>query len=188
MSSGPMIRIDAKNILQERFASSVGLDKYARIMEKFNKVDVSQDKDFQREFNGFYIVRRNAEWRKIYYDLFESIRRKEATFSKIITFLFERTGNIEASFSSKMLATMYPDMPIWDRYVVQNLNLKLTGKTKQETLKNAVELYSDIEKWYQEFLLTEDAKICIALFNSTLPNYSWLSDVKKVDFFLWSIR
>lgn len=55
-------------------------------------------------------------------------------------------------------------------------------------MKNAVELYSDIEKWYQEFLLTEDAKTCIALFNSTLTQYKWVSDVKKVDFFLWSIR
>lgn len=112
MSEKHFIRIDANKILEERLASSMGIDKYARIMQRFNKVDVSQDKDFQREFNGFYIVRRNAEWRKIYYDLFESMRTGPATFSKIINFLFEKTGNIEASFSSKMLATMNPDMPI----------------------------------------------------------------------------
>lgn len=188
MSNGQLIKIDAKQILEERLATGMGLDKYARIMRKFNQVDVSQDKDFQREFNGFYIVRRNAQWRQIYYDLFEALKTETATFSSIVNFLYEKTGNIEASFSSKMLATMYSEKPIWDRYIVQNLNLKLSGKTKLETLKNAVELYSDIENWYLDFLLTEDAKECIALFNSSLPKYSWVSDLKKVDFFLWSIR
>lgn len=188
MSNEPLLTIDAKKILEERLASSMGLDKYKRIMRKFNQVNVSQDKDFQREFNGFYIVRRNAEWRQIYYDLFEALKTEGSTFSTIVTFLYEKTGSIEASFSSKMLATMYPEKPIWDRYVVQNLNLKLTGKTKQERLNNAIELYSYIEKWYQDFLSTENAKACIALFDTTLPKYSWLSDVKKVDFFLWSIR
>lgn len=188
MTDSTLVSIDAKKILEERLASSLGLDKYSRIMQKFKEVNVSMDKDFQREFNGFYIVRRNAEWRKIYYDLFERMKTEEATFSKIITYLFERTGNIEASFSSKMLATIYPDRPIWDQYVVRNLNLKLTGKTKQETLNNAIMLYSDIEDWYHGFLQTEDAKECIAVFNSMLPKYSWVSDLKKVDFFLWSIR
>ena len=40
---------------------------------------------------------------------------------------------IEASFSSKMLATINADMPIWDRYVVQNLCLDLKGKTKRSS-------------------------------------------------------
>lgn len=188
MTDSTLVSIDPKKILEKRLASSMGLDKYSRIMRDFNKVNVSSDKDFQREFNGFYIVRRNAEWRKIYYDLFEKMKTEDATFSKIITYLFEKTGNIEASFSSKMLATIYPDKPIWDQYVIRNLNLKLAGKTKQETLNNAIKLYSDIENWYQNFLLTDDAKECIAVFNSSLPKYSWVSDLKKVDFFLWSIR
>ena len=29
---------------------------------------------------------------------------------------------------------------------------------------------------------------CIAEFNRILPGYTWMSDVKKIDFFLWSIR
>jgi hypothetical protein len=51
-----------------------------------------------------------------------------------------------------MLATILPEKPIWDRYVVQNLNLKLTGATKKEKLVNAVILYADMEKWYVDFL------------------------------------
>ena len=36
---------------------------------------------------------------------------------------YKEIGNIEASFSSKMIATIDPNMPIWDRYVMQNLCL-----------------------------------------------------------------
>lgn len=45
-----------------------------------------------------------------------------------------------------MLATIIPEKPIWDRYVVQNLNMQLTGTTKEEKLKNAIMFYADIEK------------------------------------------
>lgn len=30
--------------------------------------------------------------------------------------------------------------------------------------------------------------LCIAEFDRTLPGYVWMSDVKKIDFYLWSIR
>lgn len=110
------MKIDANKIIEERLAASMGLDKYDEIMRQVNTVDVSRDADFQRQFNGFYIVRRNADWRKIYYELFETMKTEPVTFAIIITKLFEKTGNIEASFSSKMLATLNPDKPIWDRY------------------------------------------------------------------------
>ncbi|WP_217587475.1 hypothetical protein [Lentibacillus saliphilus] len=182
------MKIDVNKIIEERLAGSMGLDRYADIMSRVNSINVSRDEDFQRQFNGFYKVRRNAAWRKIYYEVFETMKAERATFAIIIKTLFEKTGNIEASFSSKMLATLNPNKPIWDRYVVQNLNLKLTGKSKHEQLENAIALYAAIEEWYSEFLSTDDAKKCIAAFDRNLPKYTRLSDVKKVDFFLWSIR
>ena len=78
--------------------------------------------------------------------------------------MYKETGNIEASFSSKMIATVGADMPIWDRYVMQNLCLELKGKTKEDQLD------------------------CIIEFDKTLPGYAWMSEVKKIDFYLWSIR
>ncbi len=182
------MKIDANKLIEEAPAIRRGLNKYDIIMNRVNVVNVSKDADFQRQFNGFYRIRRNAEWRKIYYDLFETAKAGPVTFSEIITTLFEKTGNIEASFSSKMLATLHPDKPIWDQYVLHNLNLQLTGKNKQERLKNAVTLHFGIEKWYGEFLSTDDAKECIAIFDRALPMYAWLSNVKKIDFLLWSMR
>lgn len=87
-----------------------------------------------------------------------------------------------------MLASIFPEKPIWDRYVVQNLNLKLEGATKQEKLENAIALYADIEVFYTDFLKTDKASECIRVFDRVLPNYKWISAVKKIDCILWSIR
>ena len=183
-----MIYIDAKKVIETRIAESMGFDKYQQIMDSVRKTDVSTDPEFQRSFNGFYRVRRNAEWRKTYFSLFESVKNSEPTFEFIIRSLYEKTGNIEASFSSKMLATINADMPIWDRYVVQNLCLCIKGKTKEDQLKCSIDVYNEMIDWYDSFLQTKNGRDCIEEFDLTLPGYKWMSAVKKIDFYLWSIR
>jgi len=182
------VSFDVDKVFQERLATSMGLDQYRYIMEHVNIVDVSINKDFQRIFNGFYIVRRNEEWRKCYYEYFEKIKKETPTFASVLIHLYECTGNIEPSFSSKMIASIFPEKPIWDRYVVQNLGIQLHGASKQEKIRNAISLYEKIEKWYDEFLQTEKALECIEVFDRLLPDYKWLSSIKKIDCILWSIR
>ncbi len=182
------LTFDVKKVFQNRLASSMGLDKYKIIMDCVFKTDVSNDMKFQCLFNGFYMVRRNASWRKIYYSYFESVKNANPTFADIITYIFEKTGNVEPSFSSKMLATICQDKPIWDRYVVQNLELELVGKTPKEKVHNAIELYKEMEEWYFDFLKTDRAQECINEFDIVLPDYRWISDIKKIDAILWSIR
>lgn len=182
------MNFDVNKVFQDRLAVSMGLDKYQYIMDQVVKTDVSADADFQRTFNGFYIVRRNEAWRKVYYELFEQVKTGTPTFASILTHLFECTGNIEPSFSSKMLATIFPEKPIWDRYVVQNLNMELIGSTKQERLENAIALYADMEKWYEDFLQTDKAQECIEAFDRVMPDYKHISSIKKIDSILWSIR
>jgi hypothetical protein len=64
----------------------------------------------------------------------------------------------------------------------------MKGKTKEEQLKCAIDLYDHIISWYKDFLPTENGRGCIEEFDRILPGYAWMSDVKKVDFYLWSIR
>lgn len=179
---------DIRAIFQDQTASSIGLDRYAYIMNRFNATDVSSDTNFQRMFNGFYRVRRNEQWRKAYYGLFEQAKSKTLNFADIINYMYENTGNIEPSFSSKMYATVYPDKPIWDKYVLQNLNLELKGKSKAEKLNNAITLYAEIEKWYDNFMKTDKAVEWLAAFDFAWPDYTNISSIKKVDFVLWQNR
>ena len=180
--------INARRVIETRIAESMGFNKYKLIMERVRNTDVSSDEDFQRTFNSYYRIRRNEEWQTIYYDLFEKIKDSQPSFEQIIRTLYKNTGNIEASFSSKMLATINSDMPIWDRYVVNNLCLKVKGKTKEEQLSCTVNLYDQMVRWYRTFLDTPNGKECIKEFDRILPEYMWMSSVKKIDFYLWSIR
>ena len=47
------------------------IQHYMNIMSKVKTVNVADDQDFQREFDFFYKVRRNAEWRKVFFEIFE---------------------------------------------------------------------------------------------------------------------
>ena len=78
-----------------------------------------------------------------------------------------------------MFATIFPNKPIWDRYVVQNLKMELVGTTKEERLANAIVLYADIEKWYANFLQTYKAKECIEAFDRVIPDYKHMLGLKK---------
>jgi len=183
-----VIHLDANRLMESQLARSMGLDKYADIMEAARKNDVSSDASFQHAFNAFYRVRRNAEWRKCYYKLFERAKKDHYSFADVIGCLYVETGNIEASFSSKMIATIDPDKPIWDQYVLQNLGLELKGKNPRERVENAILIYDRIETWYKDYLATEEARRNITEFDKWLPSYSWIPEIKKIDYLLWSRR
>lgn len=178
-----MITLNAPDIFNKQLAHLMGLDQYAKIMH-----GDPTDQIFQRSFNYYYKVRRNEDWRKKYYDLFSIAKNERWPFEQIITELYEKTGNIECSFSSKMLATIDADKPIWDQYVLKNLGYSLTGKTQVEKLENAVTIYSQIEKWYTSYLETEEARENIKVFDQVLPDYTWVSRTKKIDCLLWGKR
>ncbi len=181
-----LITIDGKKSMRKALAEGLGLPDYAYIMQTFQNVDISKDPDFQRHFDHFYRIRRNEKWRKEYYRLFEESKNKSVTFEDILYKIKDRTdGRIEASFASKMLATIDSDMPIWDSRVLSALHLRLTGKSETEKMNNAVDIYSEMTSWYQEYLSTKEAQQNIKVFDTYLPEYAWISNVKKIDYMLW---
>lgn len=184
------IRIDAEQIIEECLAIKMDLNNYCCIINNVNSVNVSKDTYFQQVFNQFSGINRfkTDSWKKSYYDTFEYMKSKIVSFEDILKELYKKTGNVEASFSSKMLATINPNKPIWDKYVLENLGYELKGSKKSERIENAINLYSEIEKWYSDFLRSNNGKECIEIFNCTLPSYTSINDVKKIDCFLWRLR
>lgn len=68
--------IDGRAAIQSSLVRAWGLEGYARIQRTVRETDVSSDADFQRFYNRFYRVRRNAEWQSSYYAIME---REKAT-------------------------------------------------------------------------------------------------------------
>ena len=149
--------------------------------------DAPDKPDFQKKYIAFYRVRRNELWRKKYFTLMTDYRKRgDPSFGEILLRLLQKTGQIEASFASKMLATLDEDMPIWDHNVLKALNLKLTGKTPELKMSNAVVLYDRICRWYMAFMKTENAKNLIERFDFEFPEFRTISSTKKIDFILWA--
>lgn len=149
--------------------------------------DAPQNSEFQRKYDAFYRVRRNETWRSEYFSIMADFRnRNNPSFGEILLRLHLSTGQIEASFASKMLATLDADMPIWDSNVLKVLNLKLTGKTPELKMSNAVVLYDRICRWYKTFLQTDMAKNWLDLFDRNFPEFYTMSPTKKIDFILWA--
>lgn len=164
------------------------LHKYDITITRLHDVDVSVDMNYQKNYNAFYVVRRNEKWRKKYYCFLEQNKdNSNINFETIIRYLYDETGNVEPSFSSKMLATIHPNMPIWDQYVLKKLHLKLEGNTKEEKIENAIIIYNQIVAWYKMSLQEDTIKVAIQQFRDIVKTYK-ISDVKVIDFILWGTR
>lgn len=185
---------DAEGILKSQITAHFQIEKYLWLTDNVRRIDVAHDKDgFQKKYNGFWNVRCNSDWRREYYAYFESVKDKSPTFEQIITDLNTRlTGRLEPSFSSKLLATIDPNRPVWDSRVLRILfdSIPAIGLwERNKTLDAAVNVYDDICTWYEEFMLTLEARRCIEIFDSYLSEYmNKISTVKKIDYLLWGMR
>ena len=186
--------INPNTIIGECLETAWGLPQYMDIISKVNKNDFKASADFRTSFNAYYRVRqRKSEWYDAYYELMENQKHYPLSFEQLLRKLMT-FGNIETSFSSKLLATVDVDRPIWDQYVLKSLGRykewkSFNGKDKEERISKAVEIYAGIEKWYADFLNSKDGKECVKKFDTILPDYAGkVSDVKKIDFMLVSKR
>jgi hypothetical protein len=157
-------------------------------MSMVKKVDVSKSGDFQKAFNGFYRMRQRQQ---VFYDKFyafmEDNKEREPSFEKTVRYIQEELGRVEASFSSKLVATVNPNLPIWDSVVLNNLRLKPPAYYCKNRIEEIISLYEEIKNWYKKYLETEDGKLVIGLFDREYPS-TGITDIKKVDFVLWQIR
>lgn len=167
---------------------AIGAAKYDFIMKRFLVTDVSMDEEFQRRFTGFYRIRRSKElFLTKYYALMESLKGKPASFEDIVREIHTFIGTIEPSFSSKMLATLNPNMPVWDQYVLMNAGIA-APKPYNVTIERCVETYGKVIQFYADLLNAKEAKEMVAIFNQRFPEYQHFTTIKKIDLMLWQKR
>ncbi len=190
-----MMNINPNNVIGDCLENAFGLKTYMRIMQNASADDFSATPEFRKLFNGFYKVQRKTQkWYDRYYELMEEQRIKSRSFSEILVELNSINPSVEASFASKLIATINPDFPIWDQYVLRNLGFereweKYRSCSADARIEKAVEIYEIIQSLYSEFELSAEGKACIAAIDSALPMYAEkLSNTKKIDFILWSKR
>lgn len=179
---------DSRKAISSSLERAWGLARYARLVKGVQIVDVSSDADYQKDFVFFFKVRRNREWREAYFGELERVKCCTPVFPSVLSALFAETGRIEASFASKLVSVVDPRMPILDSIVLSYLGLEIKGISAEERMRSALNVYDDVCSWYQRYMKSRSCAESIELFDSILPEYAWISDVKKIDFLLWSSR
>jgi hypothetical protein len=167
---------------------SVGLGKYCQLQAALAATDVAHDRAFQTGFNGFYRVRRNANWQSAFYTLFQQEKSEQQSFACVLRALHTATGRVEASFATKLVASIDPDQPVLDSFVLKNLGLRLSRAGSIDArMVRIVELHESVRQIYIDYLDTDMGRYLTARFEQTYPDRH-LTRVKMLDLILWQAR
>ena len=166
-----------------------GIEKYQFLRKRLFETDVSEDRDFQRAFNGFFRMGRRTE--AYYVDFYRYLQKHKGhgiSFEKALTYLYERHGRMEMSFVSKMVAIVDPLFPIWDSVVTKgHFGIVAPYANAKNRLQKGVERYVHYCRCYDTYMQTAEAAAKITEFENLFPN-TGITDVKKLDFMLWQDR
>ena len=172
-----------------------GLKQYLCIQRSVYLTNVGKDILFQEVFSNFYRIDpfKDKKWKKEFYTLLEASKHKKVNFENILTVLHKKTGDIDASFSSKLVATINPEMPVIDSVVLQNLRLNTEYQEicrepdVPRRMERTTALRQKLIKWFNVFLRTKGGRNLIKRFISEYP-YANITKTKMFDLILWQIR
>jgi hypothetical protein len=165
------------------------LERYARTIADLQSTDVASDAVYQRRFNGLYGVRRNAQWREIFYAMLERHKGEpDLEFRFVLMKLHEKTGRVEASFASKLIATINPMRPVYDSIVRSNLGIPNRTIGAASRIDRLCSDYRTIGRSHEEQIARSTFRSLRARFEREFPQFRFFTDMKVLDLMIWQIR
>jgi hypothetical protein len=181
--------LDEERIVKAIKKARTGISQYIEIMDLFPTVNVAENREFQRKFNAFYRVRQKPrDWYEKYFSYMQRCKGATVAFDDVLDELYSLTGRCEPSFSSKFVATLDPERPVWDKWVLQNTNTRVPSYASKTKMAEAKVAYSAIQEWYRRSLNSTDGKLVVHVFNGMIAAHDKITDLKKLDFVLWQTR
>lgn len=209
-----IINIKGENISNETISNALkkkskGIKTYIELMKTIEKDELTPE--FKEEFKKFYGMKRCKFSDSFYDKYFEYLDKnrkknnpnyKNIEYSDVITYLWETksSNRVEASFSSKLLASINNEKPVWDANVFSRLKMTRTSsiKNKIKQIEKTILKYEDLENEINnEFFNINNsnkAKNCIQIFDETFneifdnkSDLKYITPIKKIDLILWSL-
>lgn len=114
----------------------------------------------------------------------------DTSFTTVFYGLCYVTNRVETSFSSKLIATINPEMPVYDKWVKENLGFKepYSGMASEKRKKRFIKIYSELQEKTLEITRLSDFGKLRMSFDQAFPQYECFTDIKKLDLFLWQAR
>lgn len=176
------------------------LGVYLSMMRLLHTQNVAESAEFHRLYNVFYKLRfsgsnghTSGEIYEAYYRLIEAHKHdaEKPSIECVLDELWTLTGKVHLSFSSKLIATLYPESaPVWDNNVRALLQIPYETRPGNGRLALAAEAYHALEARYAAFLPENgtpapEAAQLIAVFDGAFPEGRDIAAWKKTDFLLW---
>ena len=173
------------------------VDVYLAMMRLLPSVDPAADAAFRRLYNVFYKLRfagsnghTSADIYDGYYRLLYLYRDSadKPAVETVLSELYALTGRVHLSFSSKLIATLYPDSaPVWDDNVRALVGIPCVAGQLSDArrLAAAADAYHALKARYAAFSGTAGAQAVCAVFDGAFPDAAGIAAWKKIDFLLW---
>jgi hypothetical protein len=182
-----MINLTKEQIKIALMKGEEGLKKYCWIQNSLINTDVTINQIFQKKFSNFYRIRRNAIWKQYYFSLLERAKIEKNTFEIALEEILQHTGRYESSYISKLVATINPELPVIDKFVLKNVGLKLPYAITKNRKVKIIEVYNKLIKEFEAFLKTEMGEYLVRRFTENFP-WANITQTKMVDLVLWQTR
>ena len=153
---------DAPQVIQGLRKRFNGLVDYSYLQRSLMRADVGADRLYQSKFKAFYKVRRDDAWCDVFFQIMEQEKmNSDVEFADVLQQVYcdarhDDMQQVEASYCSKLVATVRPDKPVWDKYVRQNLNVKepYASMKAPRKIERTIQAYSLIEELVGQIVLT----------------------------------
>lgn len=151
------------------------LDAYQLTQDRLHKVDVSEDVLYQKTYTGFYVLRLpTTESYKGHFSILEENKSdKSITIRNILCKLQSATGRIEASFSSKIVATINPNVAPLDSIVLGHLGLSLPKHNDSDRLEKCIAIHTSLIEKMNTMVKDERFMHLKHAFSERYPKYQF---------------
>jgi hypothetical protein len=168
------------------------LSRYDYLQRSLLIVNVTSHSTYQSTFNGYYQMRqRSRDWYDFYFLILEREKHNsKISFREVLEEIYRSKRRVEPSFSSKLVATIRPELPVYDRYVRENLSLATPRQNEpsEERVRKFANAYLRLETYMAEVVQSDGFQELRKHFDERFPAYSHFTDVKKFDLLLWQYR
>jgi hypothetical protein len=165
------------------------LNAYQYTQDALHRTDVATDVQYQRTYNGIYMLRLpDTRFYAGHYALLQQHKTNpHISFPELLAQLSACTGRLEVSFSSKLLATINPDIPPLDSVVLGHLGLVLPKAGESDRDAKAIAVHGALIEKMTQIAASADFDEIKRRFQLRHPQYQFTAS-KILDLVLWRYR
>ncbi|MDE0027591.1 MAG: hypothetical protein OXP69_24520 [Spirochaetaceae bacterium] len=191
-SQGPIIKRLARPLykIPEEEGKRCAVATYGWLQNTFqDNIDVSECGPYRLLFENYYKINgagKDEDWRQTFFDLLQR-RDDKMSFADVLQHLYDKKKSVEPVFSSKLLATIRPELSPYDQHVGDTLGIHMPTyqKNRLRQIRNCSRVYCVFQEMTSQIVQAKAFSCIRTLFDKTFGEHTHFTDVKKLDFFLW---